>query len=243
MPSWQLLCFALTAFAGFEPSPALAQDGAAKEIQREVREFQRMVGRVLREEPELIYNPKLRSVQSWTHKYERYAGSAEAGDFRRVFVVPSATVTLPQLTSAYLKYAKEATKLSQELPSQVKEHVAMFTDDKYREDYRRKYNAVIASLFPDETGQLKEFKVESCDYITQPTDAFWFLFHATRFLDRYGSALFRDEWPKVRAELQQKHGLKPLDDLQKAVEPKWSASRPGRAEDPCQAGKCGNPLQ
>ncbi len=58
MPFLRLFSFILAVFSGTGAFRAFAQVSIAPQIQQEVRVFQKMVDRVLREEPELIHNSK-----------------------------------------------------------------------------------------------------------------------------------------------------------------------------------------
>jgi hypothetical protein len=220
-----LLCFTsiFAVFAFADVGSNSQQPFKSEEVKANARQFLAMATRVNNQETELPINSKFASYQAWTLKYQKYAGSNEAGDFRRVFVVPSSVVTLAQLRAAYVKYGKEATTLSEELLPKVHEHISMFTEDRLKADYISKFRGVMDGLFPDDQGGLREFQVFDCDYTSQPMNAFWYTMHATRLLDQYGTALFGWKWHEAREELRQKQKIKTIDEMRKAIESQMPA--------------------
>ncbi|MGZ3694429.1 MAG: hypothetical protein ACXWQO_09610 [Bdellovibrionota bacterium] len=197
--------------------PALAASDSAKEVEAEYRQFIKMAGEVSRKEPELINQPNF--DQKFTLRYQRYSGSQEAVPFKMIFSVAPESVKLEQIARAYVKYGKEASALSEQLLPFVREHVSMFTDTNYAASYSGRYNQVLQTLFPDESGKLKKFSVFDCDYTTQPTDAFWYQVHAMRILDHFGTALYGRAWEKKRDELMLKNKIHTVEEMRLAVEP------------------------
>lgn len=222
--------------------PALARaepPTSPQQVQAEYRAFIKMGERVSRQEPELVSNPSF--DQKFTLKYQRYGGSQEVTAFKLVFVVPANAVKLEQLAKTYVKYAKEASGLSEDLPVFVKNHISMITDAAYARKYQAKYHDVLGSLFPGADGALKEFQVFDCDYVTQPTDALWYTVHASRLLDRYGQTIFGKEWEEKRKALEAEHKIKSIEEMRALVEPLaapsgQARSRSAPAENPAAAG-------
>ena len=211
-----MLTFLSPAWAGKKRIPS--SDPTVKEVVQEARLFLLMADRVNHEEPTLISNSSFRGAQDWSLKYQRYAGSTEAGEFKRLFVVPSSAVSLKQLGNAFTKYGQGASLLSGELIPQVRGHLAQISDESYLTLYKTKYHGVLKTIFLDDNKKLQEFKVFDCDYTTQPTDALWYMIHAVQLIDDYGFALYGTEWIQLRDELRKKNQIKTISDIQRDIE-------------------------
>lgn len=194
-----------------------ANIAAAKKVKDRVGQFLRMADKVAMSEIELPRSEKFSEVQAWTLRYQKYPNSREAGDFRRLFVLPPKVVKLAQLQSAFVKYGKESTELAQNLIGNVNQHISMFTLEEKRKDYIGKYRRVLDTMFPNADSSLQEFSVFDCDYTSQPTNAFWYTMQATRFIDEYGESLYGEEWKKARDQLVDKHHIMSMKEMRSAV--------------------------
>jgi hypothetical protein len=218
-------------FLNLASALAFAQfsEAASRKVTTEYKQFMAMAGRVARQEPELISNPTF--DQKLTMKYQRYGGSQEVTQFKMIFSVAPSAVKLDRLAKAYLKYANEANSLSDELPVFVKNHLAMITDADYAASYKKRYEEVLKTLFPDSNGKLREFKVFDCDYVTQPTDGLWYTVHAMRLLDEYGTSLYGLAWETKRDALVREHKLRSMAEMQSLVAPTVSSKAPDAPSD------------
>lgn len=205
-------------FVLLHPSPGRAAESAPVLAQRS-KDLLALATRVGLNEPFLYSVPQFASEQEWTLTYQGFVRSElNAGEFKRLFVLPAKAVRVDQIAKAYVKYAKIASRLVTEVFDHVELHRRMYVDIGDDKLYVTKFNSALATMLPDSEGDIVEFKQLDCDYVSQPTDALWFSANAMIVIDDYGQALFGARWEALREEARRAGGLLSREEIRQAVE-------------------------
>ncbi len=188
-----------------------AKDPTACEVKRiqtyYKSEFFKVSSRVQRNEPFLYiteFTKQYPELQAWVRKHQRFIQKNQI-HLRLLLHKRGKNFRIEKdVAPLFLEFYTTYNNFLAGFIENADVHLAMITDEPYREEFRLKLITVLSEIIYSVglgiDKELPYFNSETCDYFAQPFNAVWFSIRGMYLIDQYMSLLKPDDWRDFKDE-------------------------------------------